>query len=191
MRLNESLTMLLLLAAPASSDLGVGVAHAQDRATWVTPYPGPVPTSWASVVDYERYAELRAWQLGARQEGLAVAGRPEGYHFKRTALLTTLVIGAVMATIASAIVLTASDQSGMSHSDDWAIGTALLGGAALALAGGAGTLVLRRKNAYREEIQHLLLEQRYWMREARRVKRELAESGFTLSLTGTGLHGTF
>jgi hypothetical protein len=189
MRLYESLITPWLVMAIATASLGV--AHAQDRATWVTPYPGPVPTSWASVVDYERYAELRAWQLGARQEGLSIAGRPEGYQFKRTALLTTLVVGALLATIATAIVVSSSDQSSMSRSDDWAIGTALLGGTGLALAGGAGTIILRRKNAYREEIKHLRLEQRYWMREASRVKRELAQSGFTLSLTGTGLHGTF
>ena len=193
MRLLLSLIVLWLGATSAIALADDRASSAPDAALmpWVPPYPGPVPVSWPSMVDYERYAELRALQLDARQQGLAVAGRPERYQLKRTTLLSSLAVGSVITMVAAIMLVSYPSERALSAGEQRVVGSMLLTGGSLVIAGGAGVLVLKRRNANRDEIRQLRLEQGYWVREAKRVKRELAEGGFELSLHGLGLRATF
>lgn len=195
MRLLLSLIVLWLVAAStvARADGRPSSVHPAEGApaAWVPPYPGPVPISWPSVVHYERYAELRALQLDARQQGLTTAGRPESYQLKRTALLSTLGVGTVMSVVASIMLVAYPSDRNLKRSEQVTVGSMLVSGGSLVIAGGVGVLVLQRRNAYRDEIQELRREQGYWVREAKRVKRELAQGGFELSLLGLGVRATF
>ncbi|MDB4988853.1 MAG: hypothetical protein JWN04_4031 [Myxococcaceae bacterium] len=190
MRFWMSLLVLWLWLAPGL-DSTPARASAQDHASFVPPYPGPVPTSWPSVAQYEQYAEARAELLEARQRGLLDAGRPEHYQLKRASLLTALCLGTAVALSGFVVLWTRSadqqrEQATVSHS---AFG-AMLAGAGLALAGGFGAHAIKTRNVYNDEIEHLRQERSYWVHEVRRVKRERTKA-YDLSMSGLGIHVAF
>jgi hypothetical protein len=171
--------------------LSVAVPHvqAQDQPAWVPPYPGPVPTSWPSVLEYEQYAQQRARLLEARELGLTSAGRSEHYHLQRNALLTAVAVGAAMAA-SGLLVFWSRPSDDQEPRTSRAITALLLGGAGLTLVAGVGAHSLRRKNPYNDEIAHLSQERLYWRRELKRVRRE-RKRGLDLSFSGLSLYARF
>ncbi|MDB4976242.1 MAG: hypothetical protein JWN48_4583 [Myxococcaceae bacterium] len=197
MRFWMSLIVLWLGLIPAcggvfSIPLLSARASAQDHAALVPPYPGPVPTSWPSVDQYERYAEQREGQLAARQHALLAAGRPAHYRLKHTSLLAVFAVGTAVALTGFVVLWTHTADQQREHAavSRSAFG-AMLAGAGLALAGGFGAHTIKSRNVYNDEIEHLRQERSYWTHEVRRVKRERSRSGYDLSLHGLGLHVAF
>lgn len=155
----------LLLAALLASWLPVGAA-ASDPSPARVVY-GPTP-AFAISPDY--YSEELIYEhihhLDSRERELVRAGRPANYRLKRGLSITAVVLGGGVFAfgVFPGVFLTDSGNYAAFYG-------LLAGGGAVALAGTAGLIVLKRRTRYRDEVDALRAERSHWQRELKRLRQ--------------------
>jgi hypothetical protein len=155
----------LLLAALFASGLPV-------RAAASDPSPAPVvygpPPAFVISPDYygEELIDEHIHHLDSREQELVQAGRPANYRLKRGLSISAVILGGAVFGFAllPSLLLTNSEQYALFYG-------LLAGGGAVALAGTAGLIVLKRRTLYRYEIDALRAERSHWQRELKRLRQ--------------------
>jgi hypothetical protein len=162
------------------------------------PYPGAFPAAFASASDFADYGTWRLEQLNARERGLLLLGRPEGYAGKRIGAFAMVVGGLVLTVIPTFVLFFATSvpHNGFDESEDGnrrfvrGLGWSACAGIALTIGGAVWLRRLKNDNPYRDEIRALGQERSRLNRDVQRARRD-AKFGRRTSFDFTRLQVRF
>jgi hypothetical protein len=164
------------LSAPPASGPYFSPAALASSEYPLPPYPGTAPSTFPSAHDFAEYGAWRMRQLSARERGLTLLGRPEGYRAKRAGGFVMVGGGLGIAVGGGFLLLLSVAASHSSAQPDRAftlgVGGAALGAIAMAIGGAVWLVRLRRDNRYGEEIAALRSERRRWSTDVQRARHD-------------------
>jgi hypothetical protein len=144
----------------------------------VPPYPGLVPSTFASAAEFVDYGSWRLKQLTARERGLALLGRPQDYQAKRAGAFLLLGSGGTLTVVCAMLLFLGGGSIPHSGEDELSdraqigLATAALFGAGLAVGGLVWLKLLKVDNPYRAEIRGLQVERARLGKDIKRARKQ-------------------